>query len=105
MISTSASAEVVEVVVFKSKTGISEQKILSAASGMRDTLESWSGFISRELISLGEGAWIDVVHWRDNDAAQAALQYSMEQESCLLFFSLIEEKGQQMYHGKRVLTQ
>ncbi len=101
----SIQAETVEVVVFKVKDGVSEQSLLNSAKGMLSTLQSWDGFISRELIYIGNQNWIDVVHWRDLKAARAAQQKAMESKSCLLFFSFLEEEGQQLFHGEKVLTQ
>jgi hypothetical protein len=98
-------AETVEVVIFKTKDGVSKQSILNSAEGMLSTLKSWDGFISRELINAGNQNWIDIVHWRDLKSAQAAQHKAMESDSCLLFFSFLEEEGQQLFHGEKVLIQ
>jgi heme-degrading monooxygenase HmoA len=100
-----AQAETIEVVVFKAKNGVSEKSILNSAEGMLSTLKSWDGFISRELINAGNQKWIDVVHWRDLESAKAAQHKAMESDSCLLFFSFLEENGQQIFHGEKILTQ
>jgi hypothetical protein len=100
-----AYAETVEVVVFKSKQGASEESVRSAAKEMLMTLQSWDGFISRELISVGDGVWIDVVKWQDRGSALAAQRNAKESDSCLLFFSLLEQDGQQIFHGEKVLSQ
>lgn len=106
LISANATlAETVEVVVFKAKNGVSDDAILSSAKGMLSTLKSWDGFISRELINTGNQKWIDVVHWRDLESAKAAQHKAMESDSCLLFFSFLEEDGEQIFHGEKVLTQ
>jgi hypothetical protein len=98
-------AETVEVVVFSVKNGVSDATVLESAEGMLDTMKKWDGFISRELIKVGEGKWIDVVHWTDLESAEAAQHKAMESNSCLLFFSLLEDAGQQIYHGDKVLIQ
>ncbi len=87
----SIQAETVEVVMFKVKDGVSEQSFLNSAKGMLSTLQSWDGFISRELINTGNQNWIDVVHWRDLKAARTAQQKAMESESCLLFFYYLKK--------------
>jgi hypothetical protein len=98
-------AETVEVVVFSAKDGVSDMSILESAEGMLDTMKKWDGFISRELIKVGNGKWIDVVHWSDPESAESAQHRAMESDSCLLFFSLLEDADQQIYHGDKVLIQ
>lgn len=97
-------AETTEVVVFKSKPGVSDQQILSAADGMRTTLSGWSGFVSRDLLKVGNGQWIDIIHWDNMASAQAAQDKAMKCEKCLSFFSLIADEGQQSFHGEKVFS-
>ncbi len=98
-------AETVELVVFSAKEGVSDSRVLKSAEGMLDTLKKWDGFISRELIKVGNGKWIDVVHWADLESAKSAQHKAMESDSCLLFFSLLEDADQQIYHGDKLLSQ
>ena len=98
-------AEIVEVVVFSAKEGVSDERVLGAAEGMLDTMKKWDGFISRELIRVGGGKWIDVVHWRDIASAEAAQHKAMDSDLCLLFFSLLDDTNQQVYHGDKLLSQ
>lgn len=94
-----------EVVIFESKESVSQQALLQAADAMEETIKSWPGFLNRELIDLGNGKWIDIVHWSDMAAAQGAQEKAMKSEICLTFFSLIKEENMQMFHGNQVLMQ
>lgn len=94
-----------EVVIFESKDSVSPQALLKAADAMENTLKSWDGFLDRELIDLGDGKWIDIVHWSDMTAAQNAQEKAMQSQICLTFFELIKEENTQMFHGDQVLMQ
>lgn len=97
--------ETVEVVIFATKAGIADERVLKSSAAMLATLRSWEGFISRELIKVGENRWIDIVHWANEESAKAAQTKAMKSDSCLIFFSLLEEKDQTTYHGERLLLQ
>ena len=101
----SAHAETVEVVIFNAKPNVPRQQMINAANSMLGTLKGWQGFISRELIELDQGRWIDIVHWENMQAAKVAQQKAMQSESCLLFFALIDEKQERIFHGTRALLQ
>jgi hypothetical protein len=101
----SALAETTEVVYFKSKAGVSSNQLISSAKHMDKTLHTWKGFISRELIELGDGEWIDIVHWESLVAANKAAEIEAKSEVCLSFFALIEEAQVKTYRGDRVVLQ
>ncbi len=105
LFTANSHAEAIEVVVFSAKESVSDQRLLKSAEGMLDTIRKWDGFISRELVKVGHGKWIDVVHWTDLESAKSAQHKAMESDSCLLFFSLLEDTDQQIYHGEKVLSQ
>ncbi len=99
--SSVATTIATEVVIFESKNSISQQILLQAAV-MEKTLQSWDGFLNRELIDLGDGKWIDIVHCSDMASAQ---EKAMHSEIFLTFFSLIKEENMQMFHGDQKLMQ
>jgi len=105
MLSQFAQAETMEVVVFNTKNNVTDQQVTNTATLMLKTMRSWDGFMSRELVKVGDGKWIDVVHWKNPEAAILAQEKAMKSEVCLAFFSLIDEKLQQFYHGEIVLKQ
>ena len=94
-----------EVVIFEARDAVKNETLLAAAKAMEKTIQSWEGFINRELVDLGNGKWIDIVHWQDMASAQAAQEKAMHSEICLTFFSLIKEDNMQMFHGDQKLMQ
>ena len=94
-----------EVVIFEARDAVTNETLLNAAKAMEKTIQSWEGFINRELVDLGNGKWIDIVHWQDMASAQAAQEKAMHSEICLTFFSLIKEENMQMFHGDQKLMQ
>ncbi len=93
-----------EVVHFQSNAEVTDSQLIEAANNMLETLQSWAGFIKRELIKVSDNQWMDVVHWVDSDAAMLAQENAMKSEICLAFFSLMTVSEEQMYHGNIVLT-
>lgn len=105
LFSTVVSAETVEVVTFKSKENTTPEQVIASANKMKATLQSWEGFISRELIQVDSNHWIDIVHWDNMASAQAAIKNAEACEACLDFFMLLDETSQQLQHGEKVLAQ
>lgn len=105
VMSYSTRAETIEVVVFNLKNNVTSQQVTSAAKQMLGTISGWDGFISRELVKVSSEKWIDIVHWKSLEAARSAQEKALKSDVCLAFFSLIDEKQQQFYHGEIVLKQ
>lgn len=66
------------------------QLLAASAAFQDDFLRHRPGFLHRELLEDGAGGWVDLVHWRDEAAAQAALEAAMASGACAGYFSLIE---------------
>lgn len=88
----------IEVVIFKAKPGIEEARLHNAALAINSQIQQLPGFLSREFGASGEGNYIDIVHWQNMDAAQAAAQAVNQIPECGEFFSLIDESSVQMLH-------
>ncbi len=98
-------AQTVELAYFKQNANVTQSQILNAAKAMDSTIHHWPGFISRELVHLGENKWVDIVHWSDANAANQAVQKAMHSDVCLTFFSLIQSSESDMHHGEIRLVQ
>ena len=96
---------VMEVVHFQSNVDVTSIQLIEAAQAMLATLQGWSGFISRELVEIGDGKWIDVVHWQSSEDAMAVQEKAMQTPVCLNYFSLMTVSEEQMFHGNIVLKQ
>ncbi len=103
--SSSQTTIATEVVIFEARDTVTNDTLLAAAKAMEKTIQSWDGFINRELVEIGNGKWIDIVHWQDMASAQAAQEKAMHSEICFTFFSLIKEDNMQMFHGDQKLMQ
>lgn len=89
---------VTEVVLFKTKQDVDFTKMQTVAKQLDAVLANLDGFIDRELAYDGHGQWIDIVHWRDRDAALAASRAVLAIPACQPFFALIDERTVNMMH-------
>lgn len=101
----SALAETTEVVYFKSKPGVLGSQLIDSAKRMDKTLRTWKGFISREMVQLGNDEWVDIVHWESAEAANKAAEIEATSEACVPFFAFIDETQIKMYRGDSVVRQ
>lgn len=89
---------VTEVVLFKAKRDVNFTQMQTVAKQLDAVLAKLDGFIERELAYDGQGQWIDIVHWRDRDAAIAASRTVLTIPACQPFFALIDEDTINMTH-------
>jgi len=89
---------VIEVVIMKVKSGISDNEFLQAAKSVDETVSKLPGFISRDLAKDENGNWIDIVHWSDMESAKNAAEAIMQSQTCGIFFGMINEQSMKMYH-------
>ncbi|MEH6345722.1 MAG: hypothetical protein V7785_11595 [Bermanella sp.] len=97
--------QTMELAYFKSNQGVSSSKIIEAASAMQSTISQWQGFVSRELVQLGDDQWVDIVRWDNEKSAQLAVDKAMHSSVCLTFFALITSNESDMQHGEIQLVQ
>ena len=91
-------ANVVEIVLFKPKAGVTDEALVKAAAGIDEFTQDQAGFLKRELAQTEDGQWIDIVHWTDMASAHHAAEAAMSSPICLPFFSLIDESTINMNH-------
>ena len=65
---------VVEMVLMKLRTGVSEPAFLWAAEGTTAFLQACPGFIRRRLAKDAYGQWVDYLEWETMDAARQAAE-------------------------------
>lgn len=92
------NAGVIEVAKFRKKADVSEGEFLAAMRSIDSFAEKQPGFISREMGPDGRGGWIDVVKWRDQASAHAAMKAAEKSEICAKAFSLLDPKFEEMNH-------
>lgn len=98
-------SHVIEIVLFKLNAGADEEAFLEAAQATFDLLESYEGYIKRELTVNEEGTWVDIVHWRDLDTALAAAEKIMADAAGQKFGSFINFETIQMLHTQPKIKQ
>lgn len=95
---------IIEVVLFKTKPNVTEAQLATAAQALAPVLAARDGFMRRELVHDG-AQWVDIVHWRDLAAAQAASEAVMAIPACQRFFAMIDQDSLRMLHGARKIQQ
>jgi quinol monooxygenase YgiN len=95
-------APAVEIVQFRLSQGRDERAFLAASDAMMADLRKQPGFISRELLKLGGGEWMDIVHWESIEDAEAAEEAVMTIPSCLAFFGMIDQASIRMMHVEQL---
>lgn len=99
------NSTVIELVIFKTKAGVSPSALKAAADKTTSVLQKRDGFLSRELSVTETGEqWADIVHWRDMTSAQKAAQAFMSEPDCQEFISLIDETTITFLHLNSIFT-
>lgn len=93
---------VIELVLFKTKSGVTKEKLVQAAKTATSAFEQMNGFVSRDLAVDNEGQWTDILHWQDMQSALTAAQTAIEIEECRNYFALIDETQIKMFHLNKV---
>jgi hypothetical protein len=93
---------VIEVVLFRSKPGVSLTQMKQAVQRSQERVATLPGFVSRSTGHAGDGAYVDVVHWQDMRSAEEAAKVVMTCEQCAELMSLIDLEGAQMHHFEKI---
>lgn len=91
-------AGVIEIAKFRKKGGVSDADFLIAMRSLDTFAQAQPGFISREMGPDGKGSWVDVVRWRNQESALAAMQAAAKCEACSKAFALLDPKHNEMNH-------
>ena len=91
-------SNVVELVLFKLKEGVSEQQFLAAADELNTGfLSLQKGCLDRKLARNGD-SWVDIVLWETMDDAISALKASDQNSAARPFLECIDETSCSMQH-------
>ena len=101
--SWAAKADVIEIVSWKFKQGVSSQQATDSTKGLDKFLKSVQGFRSRSTyFDKKSMQWVDVVVWKDRASAESALKAAETHPAYQAFFPLVEEKSVNMGHYVRM---
>jgi len=91
-------SNVIELVLFKVKEGISEQQLLSTSDEInKGFLSLQKGFLSRKL-AKNEDNWTDIVLWETMEDALNAMKAAEHSSVSMPFFQCIEESSCELQH-------
>ncbi len=85
------SQTIVETARITLAPGRSEADLLAASAAFQSAfLDGRPGFLRRELLKAGEGAYLDLVHWQSQAAADAVMAEAMTSEACGAYFAVMD---------------
>lgn len=94
-----AASPVAELASFKLKDGATVEQLRAASPGVDRFLASCPGFISRLLVAETDGTFTDIVLWRSQADADAALKkHEREPDACSDYLCLMREDVGAMRH-------
>lgn len=86
---------VVEWAEFSLNPGVSEAELLTAAAMVQQQfLQGQDGYLSRQLLSLTAGRYVDMVVWKSREAADIAIAGMGGSQICRTYFSLMRVDSQ-----------
>ena len=89
--------EVVEVVTFKLRTGVSAAEFAPIDKAVeREHVAKQSGFVSRESAHGADGDWLVIVHWRSAKDADASMATFEKAPAAAQFMAKIEASTMSM---------
>lgn len=91
-------AKIVEMVLWKSKEGISIEEAKNSITTLNDFVKQQPGFISRKTALAEDGMFLDIVLWTDLASAKMASEKAMQNEETAKVFSTIDEKEMTFQH-------
>lgn len=97
-------SHVKEVVVFRLKKGTDEAVFQKDAQATFDLLQSYDGYVDRELGVSEDGTWIDMVTWADLQTALQAAEKLIKNPIGLTFVAHIDPDTTQMVHTQLRIT-
>lgn len=91
-------AKIIEMVLWKSKEGISTEDAKQAITKLNDFVKAQPGFVARKTAIAEDGRFLDIVYWTDMASAKTASEKAMDSEICIPAFSTIDEREMTFLH-------
>ncbi|WP_343561181.1 hypothetical protein [Kiloniella sp. b19] len=82
--------QIVELVKWRGREGVSGQDMREAVDAILPDLESLPGFVSQTLYRDDEGLWVDLYVWTNREDAIASNDRMAPKESFIRLMELIE---------------
>ncbi len=81
---------VYEILTWKSKSGVSDKKMIEAVDEMVVDLRTLDGFLHQTLYKNKDGTWVDVYYWKTEKDAIASNDAMANKDSLKSLMELIE---------------
>lgn len=91
-------AKIIELVLWKSKEGISTEEAKQSITKLNDFVQKQPGFIARKTALADNGKLLDIVYWTDLASAKKASERAIQNEDVVKSFSMIDEKEMIFQH-------
>ncbi|MDH6267726.1 heme-degrading monooxygenase HmoA [Rhizobium sp. SG_E_25_P2] len=89
----------IEMASFRLKPEIEETVFVAASDRFqREFLNGAPGFLSRELLRGADGVYLDLIHWRSKEDAEAMMKTAATSPDCAAYFALMDLQGAEMRH-------
>jgi hypothetical protein len=91
-------AKVIELVLFKTKVGVTQEQLIQAARATTPVLEQMNGYVRRNISVDEQGQWADIVYWTSKEAALEAADKFQNIKECQQYTNMIELDQMKMNH-------
>jgi len=91
-------AKAIELVIFKFKSGIDDQKALEVFTALNEILKTYIGFVSRQFAKATDDTWMDMVYWESIEHAKTAADDIMKNPKAVELFGYMDETKMNFYH-------
>lgn len=92
-------ADVIEIVIFKTKPDVSDDLFKQAAAKTTSVLKKVDGFLCRQLgATKNREQWADILYWKDLNSSHEATEFFLNAPDCQEFINLIDENSVTTIH-------
>lgn len=96
------TTKVIELVLFRIQPTIDVQQFTRELAALTNLIQTFPGFIHREIGVSEDGLWMDRVQWKSFPEAQHAAERIMGYPEAQAVFGLIDPQQMQMYHFRSI---
>jgi len=97
--------QVLELVSFKTKPGVSQEQVIELNQKVMTTVKKFEGFVYRSLAYQEQNkTWLDVVYWQDAASAKAAQEKFLASLVCQQLMAVVDLESTHMQHADIILS-
>ena len=88
--SVNITTNIFEILTWKSKVGVSDEKMIDAVNFMVIDLKELKGFLNQTLYKDDDGTWVDIYYWETEKDAHDSNESMADKDSFKNLISMIE---------------